>query len=1089
MIVVPSTIHVRAAYPVPEYAILSVFRGLVRQLRAQAYHASWFISVLLVASCLLPTRAAAQDALADLNSWRQQKSYALLFATNDYDYWQRLTGPVPDARELKKVLEKEYGFQVELVENATREQILATLVDYEHRHFNAADQLLIFFAGHGFRDSESKQGYLVAKDTKSADDDPGRATFESYDDLRGKIDAIPVKHLLLVLDACFGGTFDAHLLQSSTRGEDSSSSSLAERFRDRMPYRSRKYVASGGDHYVPDTSASGHTPFVYAFLQALHDHDQRYFATPDLEAALQTVNPEPRAGNWGTNEAGGEFFFISRACLTSNCGNPGTLARATPSPPSQPMLLKVAVMGFKNLSGKPTDAWISDVLASQIATDIAAKGGLETVSAEGIVNAKAQLSLADTPGYAKDSLAKLNTLLGASYVVTGSYLVQNEAGSDHISVGVILQNAATGETVAAFPETGLVSTVTELSSRGGEALRNKLPISVADSIESEAVSADPASVNSDAIRYYRDGLNKLASYNLPGARDALQKAVKLEPDSAMIQEAMSRAWFELGFDQKARSAAETAYEISKRSASMETRFLMEANYRELNSQWDQAINVYKELWQAFPNDVDYGLELARVQTDGGKPKDALATLTTLKSQIPDAAQDPRVDLQQAVTASNLGDAIRQRDAALAAAEKAAKLGSRLFLAEAYWQQCDALTALGQLEEAKGVCEKANTEANFAAAQKVRARTLTVLANVMLKEGQLSGAMENQKQILEIARSIGSEKDIVGALLGLANSESRQGQLDEAETHRQEAIERATRIGDNDQLLKLQNDRAADLQVEGRYQDASTAFDQALHAAREIGDQYGTAMALNNLGSIELQLGRLPDSEKNIRESLAISQRARFESLHGSALLSLGDLQLAKAEIAEARASYDEARKRFEQIGEKNNIAASQLAIAKLLLEQSKPADAEALARAAAKEFANESDSDDEADARTTVARALVAENKLPEADEELAAAASLGPRDRLIQISLAVARAEAQHREGKTPAAVAELSAQLDNARKLALVGQELQIRLMLAELNQTADSKSAKAELQSVAADAEKAGYNRIATRARATLGLSAKN
>jgi tetratricopeptide (TPR) repeat protein len=1058
------------------FQLCAFWRKPVHRLRRELY-------LLLVFLVLLPLRSVkAQEPLPDLNSWRQQKSYALLFATNDYDYWKHLSGPIPDAKALKNILEQKYGFQTELVEDPTRDQILIKLRQYEQRQFGDADQLLIFFAGHGFRDSDSNQGYLVAKDTKLASEDLGRASFESYDDLRGKIDAIPVKHLLLVLDACFGGTFDAQLLQSSSRGDDSSAASLAERFRDRMPYTSRKYLASGGDRYVPDTSASGHSPFVTAFLQALYDHDRGYFATPDLEAALESINPEPRGGNWGSNQAGSEFFFISKACVETGCGAGSKAIPEASVAAYPPALIKVAVMGFKDLSNHAGGAWLSDVLASQITADIAGKGGMKVTSAGSIAKIKAQLSLEDSPGYEKDALTKLNTLLGANYIVTGSYLVEKHAGKDQVQLNVVLQNAATGETVAEFPEVGSLSNLTDLSTHSSGSLRSKLPIAVVDSLEPETKAADSVTASPDAIRAYREGLEKLESYDLPGARDALEKAVAIAPDSPMIEEALSKTWSELGFDQKAKTAAERAFDLSKQSASLETRLLLEANYRELNSQWDQASEIYRELWQGFPNDVNYGLELARVQTDGGKGKDALATLAKLRTDDPSSAQDPRIDLQEALTAEALGDAKLQQQASEAAAEKAAKFGSRLFLAEAYWQQCSALTSLGQLKLAEAACERANTDADFAAARKIKARTLTTLANVMAKEGAQSNVMEIQQQILRMARSVGSEKDIIGALLNLANSQSIEGLFSQAEANREEAMNRAVTIGDKNQLLSLQNDQAADLQEQARYQDALAMLTNALETARAVGDRKGTAIVLVNLGSLRFELGQLTESEKNIRESLAIAQAADLESLSASALLSLGDVQMARAELAGAQASYQEAYQRFEKIGEQDNIASSELALAKWSLEDGKPDAAIAFAQQAADKFEKDKSGDLQADSEITIARALLKQEKLPQADAALAAAVNLAPQDRVIQLSLAIAKAETLGRIGKIREASTELVALIEQAKGSRLVAQELEARLALAQVTALSDPKTAMAQLEAARDEAERIGYILIAHEAMDT-------
>jgi len=79
-------------------------------------------------------------------SLADRRDYAIMFATNDYEHWPDLVNPIPDAETLKGVLEKDYGFEVKIVSNPTREQVLSELRAAHERTFGPADQLLIFFS-------------------------------------------------------------------------------------------------------------------------------------------------------------------------------------------------------------------------------------------------------------------------------------------------------------------------------------------------------------------------------------------------------------------------------------------------------------------------------------------------------------------------------------------------------------------------------------------------------------------------------------------------------------------------------------------------------------------------------------------------------------------------------------------------------------------------------------------------------------------------------------------------------------------------------------------------------------------------------
>jgi len=49
----------------------------------------------------------------------------------------------------------------------------------------------------------------------------------------------------------------------------------------------------------------------------------------------------------------------------------------------------------------------------------------------------------------------------------------------------------------------------------------------------------------------------------------------------------------------------------------------------------------------YQDDLDYGLRQANAQIRGGKPKDALATISALRAISGPAGEDPRIDLRLA----------------------------------------------------------------------------------------------------------------------------------------------------------------------------------------------------------------------------------------------------------------------------------------------------------------------------------------------------------------------------------------------------------------------------------------------------------
>lgn len=239
---------------------------------------------------------------------------ALLFGIDKYDEWGNLFNPVKDVETIAEELKNSYGYEVEVVLNATASEIMAKLREYAKKSYQPNDQLFIFFAGHGQFDEIFSEGYLVGKDSKL--NDPGKTSYISHSNLRTVVNNIPSGHTLLTLDACFGGTFDPLLARSGSRGggdmyEDITPAEFIER---RLRFKTRKYITSGGKQYVADGKPGGHSPFARKFLQALRGYggQDKILTLQELHGYLLTLKMEPHAGEFGDNEPGSDFVFVAR---------------------------------------------------------------------------------------------------------------------------------------------------------------------------------------------------------------------------------------------------------------------------------------------------------------------------------------------------------------------------------------------------------------------------------------------------------------------------------------------------------------------------------------------------------------------------------------------------------------------------------------------------------------------------------------------------------------------------------------------------------------------------------------------------------
>lgn len=131
---------------------------------------------------------------------------ALIIGVSNYEHngprLPNLDEPVNDAKKVQEVLTKKYSFDKEnitFLKNPTREDIINSL-DKLANVSNEKDNVLIFYAGHGFYDEGKGFGYWLPADAKTE----SRSRWIANSTIKDYIGAIKSKHTLLLADACFG---------------------------------------------------------------------------------------------------------------------------------------------------------------------------------------------------------------------------------------------------------------------------------------------------------------------------------------------------------------------------------------------------------------------------------------------------------------------------------------------------------------------------------------------------------------------------------------------------------------------------------------------------------------------------------------------------------------------------------------------------------------------------------------------------------------------------------------------------------------------------------------------------------------------
>ncbi len=248
----------------------------------------------------------AEDALIngpEVPEISKGKYYALFIGINEYQDpdIEDLDNPINDAQSLYNVLLSKYTFEednIQFLKNPTQDELITALDDFS-RKLTSNDNLLIFYAGHGYWDERGKVGYWFPSDASRN----STVNWFRNSTLRDFIGSIEARHTLLVADACFSGAiFKSRAAFTTPKG--------IERLYE-LP--SRKAMTSGNLLEVPDESV-----FLKYLVKRLEENEEKFLTSEFLFSSFKTsvLNNSANVPQFGViqnvGDEGGDFVFIIR---------------------------------------------------------------------------------------------------------------------------------------------------------------------------------------------------------------------------------------------------------------------------------------------------------------------------------------------------------------------------------------------------------------------------------------------------------------------------------------------------------------------------------------------------------------------------------------------------------------------------------------------------------------------------------------------------------------------------------------------------------------------------------------------------------
>ena len=648
-----------------------------------------------------------------------------------------------------------------------------------------------------------------------------------------------------------------------------------------------------------------------------------------------------------------------------------------------------------------------------------------------------------------------------------------------------LQDAKSGETLATITATGKEVDLPDLTSRVGTELRQKLGVAQLSLAQAANVNASLPS-SPEAARSYSEGLGRLRSFDNLGARDLLEKAVSTEPNFALAHAALADAWSGLGYDAKAREEAEKAFDLSG-PLSREQRLWVEGRYRQATHEWDKAVEIYRSIYDFFPDNLEYGLRLARVQASAGRAHEALATLDELRRLPAPASDDPRIDQAEAEAAGAAGDFKRDLTSASRAAEKGQVLGARLLVARARHYQCWALHKLGQVQKAQDSCQESQRLFAQAGDRDMVASLMVTTAAVLEEHGELVAAQSRYEEAIPIYRETGDRGGLAAALNNLAIVHRNAGNYAAAKKMYEESIAIARETGNKDGLVLAMGNFAGLLFYEGNLRRAHDIYEELLVTCREIGVKDRIALQLDNFGQTLYFQGDLEGAERALEEAKSLDSQSGEKRQLGYHLAALGDIFEAEGKLPEAEQNRLQALKLRSDLGDRADVADTHVSLAEGAIEDGHPAEAEAPLREAIAELSALKVMDDEAAAYSMLARDLLLLGRPVEALKIVDTASDLVKQshNRGVRLAFAIVAARVRAANGMSAEALQSLRSTLAESTRFGFVSYQLEARLALHELDlKSSRAAAARSQLAALEKEARTRGFNLIARRAAAARG-----
>jgi hypothetical protein len=255
------------------------------------------------------------SADVDYSSIKFGRYYGLIIGNIDYSKISKLKTAVNDAKKVAEILRDKYGFNTKLLLNASREDIIRAL-DKFRTTLTENDNLLIYYAGHGFLDTKNNRGYWQPVDA----DPDSIANWIPNEAITDMLNIMSAKKVLIIADSCYSGSLTRGVVAQleSAKSDEVRFSWIEELSKG----KARMVLTSGELKPVLDAGGGGHSVFAKVLLEVLESNDeviegdrlhQQINALVVYESEKYGLTQIPQyAANTQAGHESGDFIFVPK---------------------------------------------------------------------------------------------------------------------------------------------------------------------------------------------------------------------------------------------------------------------------------------------------------------------------------------------------------------------------------------------------------------------------------------------------------------------------------------------------------------------------------------------------------------------------------------------------------------------------------------------------------------------------------------------------------------------------------------------------------------------------------------------------------